>query len=232
MSRQQKRIEREVRIVSAAIELLEEKSFLDLRMSEVAQTAECSMGAVYSHFSSKEDLLLACAYEVTKDKRDLLQRVISSELNCIEQMIMVSLLIWLTDNLKPQHYQLRQLAMNPSIWKRASSHRNNVMNDLGATMQSLMTGIARKVLTEHMGEPVSEELATQLEMGLCGMSMGLYQFKESGFGVFNDIMSEDDCVDLHLSNIERHLTGWGLQYDGMSERIRELIPLAEALVNR
>lgn len=230
MSRQHKRIQREAEIITSAMELLEEKSFLDLRMSEVAQAAECSMGAVYSHFSSKEDLLLACAHSVTQDKLFLLRKVLESPLTPLDKIIMVSLLIWLTDCAKPQHYQLRQLAMNPSVWQRASSQRSQVMNNLGEEIQSLTTDVSQQVLAEASGSEASQELAAQFEMGLCGLTVGLYQIKESGFGIFNDEMLEDEGVELHLTNIERYLLGWGVIDGSIRERLLDLRTQALTLI--
>ncbi|MGI9283699.1 MAG: TetR/AcrR family transcriptional regulator [Endozoicomonas sp.] len=210
MSRQQKRIQREAEIVAATLLLLEEKSFLDLRMSDVAQAAECSMGAIYSHFSSKEDLLLGCAYVLTRQKIQVLHRILEADLISLEKMVMISLCMWQINQDRPEHFALSQLAMNPSVWQRASSNRSNAMNELGNYIDAQLKSLVRLALVENGYEDVSDQSVAELMMGLWGLSSGLYQIKESGFGVFNADFREDDGVDLHLANIERYLAGWHL----------------------
>ncbi|WP_062267551.1 TetR/AcrR family transcriptional regulator [Endozoicomonas arenosclerae] len=228
MSRQQKRIQRESEIVAATLLLLEEKSFLDLRMSDVAQAAECSMGAIYSHFSSKEDLLLGCAYFLTRQKIQVLHRILDADLVSLEKMVMISLCMWQINQDRPEHFALSQLAMNPSVWQRASSNRSNAMNELGDYIDSQLKTLVRQALSENGFEKVSDQSVAELMMGLWGLSSGLYQIKESGFGVFNADFREDDGVDLHLANIQRYLAGWNL--DSAVSRAR-LSQLAEAVSN-
>ncbi len=222
MSRQQKWLQREASIIAATMKLLEDRSFIDLRMSEVAPAAGCSMGAIYSHFSSKEDLLMGCAYFVTKDKIGLLHKVMATDGTDLDRLIIVTMLMWLTDTNKPQHYQLRQLAMNPSVWQRASSQRSKGMNELGQEIESIMEAIAKSVLTDHLDTPVSDEMAGEFLMGIVGLTVGLFQVKESGFGVFNDRMQEDDGVNLHISNLARYFSGWGLRETNLKQRMIEI----------
>ncbi|WP_448217312.1 TetR/AcrR family transcriptional regulator [Endozoicomonas sp. 2B-B] len=223
MSRQQKRIQREAEIVAATLLLMKEKSFLDLRMSDVAQAAECSMGAIYSHFSSKEDLLLGCAYFLARQKIQVLHRVLDKDLASVEKMVMICLCLWQVNQDNPEHFSLSQLAMNPSIWQRASANRSNAMNELGNYIDNQLRALVRLTLVENGYEDVSDALVAELLMGLWGLSCGLYQIKESGFGVFNADFREDDGVDLHLSNIERYLAGWNLHSVVPRSRLNQLV---------
>ncbi len=228
MSRQQKRNQREAEIVAATLLLMKEKSFLDLRMSDVAKAAECSMGAIYSHFSSKEDLLLGCACFLARQKIQVLQRVLGADLTSIEKMVMMSLCMWQVNQENPEHFALGQLAMNPSVWQRASTNRSNAMNELGDYIDNLLKTLVRQTLVENGYEEVSETLVAELLMGLWGLSSGLYQIKESGFGVFNADFREDDGVNLHLANIERYLAGWNLHASVPRSRLIELVDVVGA----
>jgi TetR/AcrR family transcriptional regulator, fatty acid metabolism regulator protein len=53
------RKERERLILDAAEELLAEKGYHEMSIDEIAARVGVSKGAVYLHFSSKEELLLA-----------------------------------------------------------------------------------------------------------------------------------------------------------------------------
>jgi len=52
------REEREIAIIEAAGQLVEKNGFVNLKMSDLAHSASMSIGTLYSHFPSKEDLLL------------------------------------------------------------------------------------------------------------------------------------------------------------------------------
>ncbi|WP_252179729.1 TetR/AcrR family transcriptional regulator [Endozoicomonas sp. 4G] len=228
MSRQQKRIQREAGVVAATLHLMKEKSFLDLRMSDVARAAECSMGAIYSHFSSKEDLLLGCAHFLARQKIQVLHRVLEADLTAIEKMVTISLCMWQVNQDNPEHFALCQLAMNPSVWRRASANRSHAMNELGDHIDHQLKTLVRLSLIENGYEAVSDALVTELLMGLWGLSSGLYQIKESGFGVFNSDFQEDDGVNLHLANIERYLAGWNLDSVVPRSRLNQLVDIVSA----
>ena len=232
MSRQQKRIEREAKIIATTMRLLEDRSFLDLRMSDVSQSAECSMGAVYSHFSCKEDLLIACAYSVTKDKTAMLFKVIQSDLIPLDQLLAVALIVWVSDNQKPQHYQLRQLAMNPSVWQRASPHRSQAMNALGLEIQAAMVSVAEQALLQNGHTSVTQQLSGQLVHGLIGLTIGLFQMKESGFGIYTQDVTGDEGVHLLFDNIERYLNSWNLHYPSLRQRLEELNTEVRKLISQ
>ncbi len=211
MSRQYKRLEREEKIISATLALLDEKSFLDIRMSEVARASECSMGAVYSHFSSKEDLLLACAAYTSKNVQYLFQKSVSLQRSTIEKLLTLVMVNWFYDGNNPQYYQLRQLAMTPAVWKRASSKRSEQLDQ----QCHEVSGIVKNVIEELMASELSDqcmgnsESAMRMLMGLWGLNEGMFQIRLSGFGLKQPDLLEDEGVALLVMNMNCFLKGWG-----------------------
>jgi AcrR family transcriptional regulator len=61
MVRSEKRQKREEMILDRAQDQVAEFGFLDLKMSDLAKAADLSVGTLYAHFASKEDLLLGIA---------------------------------------------------------------------------------------------------------------------------------------------------------------------------
>ena len=227
MSRQQKRLQREAEIIHATIELLETSSFLDLRMSDIAKAAECSMGAIYSHFTSKEDLLLGCAYRRMKEKDLLLNKLLSRDYKALEFLLMVAFTMWITDEQQPKFYQLTQLAMNPSVWQRASAGRSSDMNELGNEMQSIITSHGLQAL-EQRPDGVSDKTdAEQFCIGLMGLTIGIYTMKLSGFGCFEERFEDDDGLELHLTNVRHYLSGWGFNLNALGKNLEEIRENAE-----
>lgn len=232
MSRQKKWLQRETAIINATISLMETSSFMDLRMSDIARAAECSMGAIYSHFSSKEDLLLGCAFSRMKEKKRLLDNILHQDMKPIEYLLMVVFSLWVIDEQNPQLYQLTQLSMNPSVWRRASPRRSSEMNELGREMQDELARHAMETLSQLQGSPANIRDAEHFCLGLMGLGMGTYCIKESGFGCFEERLQEGDGVELHLSNLERYLLGWGLVPGSFEINLRDLRAHAERFITQ
>ena len=230
MSRQLKRQQREADILAATIRLLDERSFLDLRMSDIAKAADCSMGAIYSHFSSKEDLLLGCANAICRMRKPLRQRISQQDLPPHERMVLMCFCLWHGDDLNPGHYRLQQLAMNPSVWERASSQRCLSINEFSNEMYAWMKVISKELLKQHPTLGYSEQLALELELGLFACTWGLFQIKESGFEVFSKVLSADQAYEMHKRQIKRFFTSWDLYPDNFDERLNALEALARKLV--
>ncbi len=55
------------RVISSALRLAERGSFRDLTIDEIARSADVSRPAFYTHFSDKEELLLAAVGEVSEE---------------------------------------------------------------------------------------------------------------------------------------------------------------------
>ena len=232
MSRQLKRQQREADILAATIQLLEERSFLDLRMSDIAKAADCSMGAIYSHFSSKEDLLLGCADAICRMKAPLKEQISQHDLPSHELMAMLCFCMWFADDMKPAHYRLQQLAMNPSVWERASTQRYQAINDFSNEIYAWMKVASKQLLEEHPTYIYSEELALQLELGLFATSHGLYQIKESGFQVFDEVLKNEKALAMHRQQIKHFFASWNIHPENIDERLIELEAISKKLVEK
>ena len=230
MSRQLKRKQREADILAATIKLLDERSFLDLRMSDIAKAANCSMGSIYSHFSSKEDLLLGCADVTCRMRKSVKQRITEMALPPHERMTLLCFFLWYDDDQNPGHYRLQQLAMNPFVWERASSQRYLAMNEFRNEVYAWMKLICKELLEQHSTLDYSEELALELELGLFACTWGLFQIKESGFEVFNKVLSAEKAYAMHKRQIKRFFSSWDICPDNFDERLNALEVLARKLV--
>ncbi len=235
MSRQQKREQRELEIIQGTLKLLQEKSFLDLKMSEVAQVAECSMGAIYSHFSSKEDLLLGCSLDIMRNRITVLHKALEVSSEPLEQLLLATFCFIIWDEQQPANYAIGQLAMNPCVWQRASSHRNNAMNLDIQKIDHLINNVAIKTLKHHNHTQIPANNAESLYMGLISINHGLFMLRSSGYGVFVNSQSgerHEDAQLLYLTSIKRYLVGWGLANDNDSsaENLGPLYQRAESMV--
>ncbi|MET4695683.1 TetR/AcrR family transcriptional regulator [Endozoicomonas lisbonensis] len=232
MSRQQKRQQREADILTATIKLLDERSFLDLRMSDIAKAADCSMGAIYSHFSSKEDLLLGCANTICRMMAPLKESISQQNLPPHERMVLLCFCMWYSDDQNPGHYRLQQLAMNPTIWERASTQRYQAINEFSNEMYAWMNTVSKQALEQHPSLPYCDDLALELELGLVSCMWGLYQIKESGFEVFGTVLSGDNAYSILKRNIKRFFSSWDISPDKFDDRLDALQILAKGIVKK
>ena len=69
-------------ILSAAESLFLAKNYADVTVTEIADKAEVTKGALYHHFSSKEDVYLTMLYTDLEEKRQLLNEAVEMIADC------------------------------------------------------------------------------------------------------------------------------------------------------
>ncbi len=228
-----KRAQREAAIIQSALSLLIEKGFLDLKMSEVAKAARFSMGTVYSHFSSKEDLLLGCAITMARTMATIFQQTLASSAPAMEQLLTLKIAIWLCDAREPQRYFLRQLAMNPDIWQRASTVRAQELNTIYQSLSEVVVGLIRQLMAQNPAiTDASKETENDILMGIWCLGEGLFQIRMSGFGLKQHALQMDSGFSLLTTNLAKYLQGWGWQAPFSQPMIDECRRRAEYIVNK
>jgi len=86
MAVQERSAATQARIVSAARTLFLGRNFADVTMEQVASSAEATKGAVYHHFSSKEELYLVMLHADLDAKQALFRRAVSMTGTCRERL--------------------------------------------------------------------------------------------------------------------------------------------------
>ena len=228
-----KRVQREAAIIQSALSLYIEKGFLDLKMSEVAKAAGFSMGTVYSHFSSKEDLLLGCAITMARIMATIFQETLVSSASAMEQLLTLKIAIWLCDAREPHRYFLRQLAMTPDIWQRASAARVDELNDIYYALSEVVADLIRQMIQQNPSfTESSEETVNDILMGIWCLGEGLFQIRMSGFGLKQHALQKDSGFSLLTTNLIKYLQGWGWQAPSSVSMIEECLRRAEHIVNK
>jgi AcrR family transcriptional regulator len=73
-------------ILAAAASLFIAKNYAEVTMEQIAEAAHMSKGALYHHFSSKEELYLAMMHADLDEKRALFRRAIDSAAGCRQRL--------------------------------------------------------------------------------------------------------------------------------------------------
>jgi len=215
MSRRELRENRENSIIEKSIQLLSAQGFVGMRMSDVAKASGYSMGTIYSHFESKEDLLLACAYTLCLDEKSLFLEISSLPIPDVEKIITVAQCSWLISMQHPALIEIDSLSLMPSVWRRATEYRAERLNRLHVELAQTFLGIVVKAIEHDMNgyvkldEAGREKLALHLTHGMWGLCVGLSSTAQSGYASTLCPESGDESYVHFTTNYINFLRGYG-----------------------
>lgn len=232
MSKLEQRQRREQGIIEMMLSQLEHKRVLELRMSDIAKLAGCSMGVIYSHFPSKEDLLLACANHQMKLDMALLDRMVIDQIDPLDKILAANIFYWVSSHNSISQYALKQFVMNPHVWSAASPYRVDRMNALAGEILEKLKHVATQVNTEFQLELDSGGIEMLL-YGLFGSTIGLYQESVCGFiGLMCTHNTDADPYwHLYKQILKRNLKGWDIQPADLDERIDRIYSMTSSEFN-
>ena len=147
-------------------------------MSELAKTCGISVGTLYVHFQSKEDLLMGISLHTLKIRAAIFCNIFARETwNPLEKIVsMIMANYWLSKSLN-EISEIETLALFPSIWKRASS---TSMQMLDLASGELIVKIRANIIEALEGDYIRiVPRIQQQHLGIAaifwGTGMGLHQ---------------------------------------------------------
>lgn len=217
MDRREKRDSREKEIVETTIALFSERGFLGVRMSDIAREAGYSMGTIYSHFESKEDLLIACAYMLNLDQNKLFDELASRDIPAIEKIVSLAHCSWMISMQHPDLIEIDNLSLMPSVWRRATTHRAELLTRLHVELADTFLNIVLAAI-EHdidghgaLDEGSKKQLATYFTHGMWGLCVGLSSTAQSGYASTLCPERSDESNEHFTTNYMNFLKGYGWQ---------------------
>ena len=148
MVRQEKRQEREQHILDCAWRLVAEEGFLALRISDLAKAASVSVGTLYAHFESKEDLIIGMSMDSWDHKLSYAARILKLDLDAAERVMAVPIGFYLFDHHNPVCFEAQQLAGVPSIWRKASHRRHQSILNACREFESRLVPLIEEALRD------------------------------------------------------------------------------------
>lgn len=112
--------EQEDLILEAAARCIEASSLLDFTMSAISKEAGLSMGSIYKHMQSKEDVLVALGWRSLKQMRESFETVLSLNMPAATRLLSVQLFCHEKVSLYSFGPHLEMLLGNEAILQRAS----------------------------------------------------------------------------------------------------------------
>ena len=112
--------EREQAILQAAADCIEASSLLDFTMSAISKAAGMSMGSIYKHIQTKEDVLLALGCASTQHFESLVREIMAMPLPIVARLVAVQLVD--PERASPFSFgtELSSLLANDAILRRGS----------------------------------------------------------------------------------------------------------------
>lgn len=113
--------EQETIVLNAASKCISQSSLLDFKMSEIAKEAGLSMGSIYKHVQSKEDVLIALAVQSLKQIFHVFKQTLALPLTTPERVVAIYLFDYQKIMLNEFDSHLNMLVSNDAILRRASN---------------------------------------------------------------------------------------------------------------
>jgi AcrR family transcriptional regulator len=170
--------EQEERILAAAAKCIEESSLLDFTMSSIGKEAGLSMGSIYKHIQTKEDVLVALATQTYKKLERTLSRILELPLTMPERLIAFSLITPEKVRLYPFDDHLEMLIGNEAILKRASSGWIEKLMRLDQSLEKYFIDTLRSNVEEGellIAEVEREGILEEILVSLWAMCVGYRQ---------------------------------------------------------
>lgn len=170
--------EQEDRILDAAATCIENSSLLDFTMSAISKESGFSMGSIYKHIQTKEDVLVALAYRVYCNLFDVFSAIDSLPLTTPQRLVAAKLFCKEKVCLYEFDGHLENLVNSKAVLQRASAHWLEKMIRMDKSIEDLFTTIIRNGC--NSGELIvelecQESLVEEINVGLWSLCVGFNQ---------------------------------------------------------
>jgi AcrR family transcriptional regulator len=234
LDQQEKRLEREQHILTCAWKMVADRGFLALKISDLAKAASVSVGTLYAHFESKEDLIIAMSVDAWQAKLAYIERVCNLDLDAVERVVAIPIALFIFDRENPPLFEAQQLAGVPSIWRKASAQRHQSMLNLCSGFETQLMPLV-EAACESGGFEATEERAA---------GMDAIEYSQIALAVGNAYMSNLFLPESEREELQRRqresmprlamaaFKGFGMRHDDPLALYRRLVALCEGLLPR
>lgn len=193
--------ERENLFLDAAQDLIASDGLLSLQMARIAEKCEYSVGTMYLHFASKEDLLLALVTRLLQGYIDLVRRAGAWPSRSRERMFAVGVADIVFLRRHPDYVRISQYSLSEMSWKATSAGRRSAFLEASHPSTEIVTGIVEDARRSGELEPTGQ---TPLEMatGVWALCSGYHSLLNSE-GMLQDFRVHDPYLLMcrHLQNL-------------------------------
>lgn len=166
------RAEREQVFLERAWSMIQSEGVLKLQMSRLAKECEYSVGTLYQHFSSKEDLLVALATCGVAERLALFRRVAAWKGPSRHRILAILLADVLFAQKEPEYFRLAQYVSTHTVWASASEERRRAALEASYPLGEAIESIVNHAIS--CGDVYPQQVTgRELCIGLWAMGEGM-----------------------------------------------------------
>ncbi len=228
-NKQEKLRIREEMIISKVSSLIIEEGFFNLRMSDVAKNAKVSMGTLYSHFSSKEDLLIGISNSLLSKRLDMMKKVKKSFEKPLDQLVAMIIGDYYINSDLGELSEIETISNIPSVWQRASHKSTELLKNIQENLMKDSFFIISECLNSKELFPNNEydqHTKEQIEISLWSSCIGLRHIFNMPAIEVKATLNHKDEEEICLKLIRAILKGFGGKIEITDE---ELMIIAEKM---
>lgn len=186
-------VEQEDKVLCAAAACINEASLMEFTMSAIAKRAGMSMGSIYKHIHSKEDVLLALATKTQQRLKECFSDIYAQPITAPEHLIGLSLIDFNKVDPFPFSRHLEMLVSNHVILERASPiWRKRLEDSADALTRVCKSSIEAAISKDELIVKDSEaDIGHQVMLGIWSLNVGSIQV-----GLQTTDFSESDSAQL------------------------------------
>ena len=224
-NKQEKLKLREEKIIEVASFMITGEGFFNLRMTDLAKKAEISVGTLYVHFESKEDLLIGISIDSIRTRYELFRYVQNKFSNPVERLSAILICDHILNEKLGEISEIERLAQFPSVWKRASYRRMEEMNILCQSIGEFIRTIIETALESgelNAANDQAESIATCINASVWGVCVGMHHVFNSYCVKSQEILKENDIKHAYVEAIHALLSGFGCQKKDFKGRLYQI----------
>ena len=143
-------------------------------MSELAKAVEYSVGTLYTHFETKEDLLVSLAVQSIGQRAVLFEQAQCAKRKSRDRIYGILIARLMLAEVAPEIFDIERLAASPSVWKRAPQQRYQKMVAMEQRCSDIVLGIIQDAISE--GDLATRNVReTDMVFGLWSLTIGFHR---------------------------------------------------------
>ena len=224
-SKQEKHKLREDKIIAVSSEIIAEEGFFNLRMTDLAKKSEISVGTLYVHFESKEDLLIGIGIDAIRKRYELFKYVHDKFTDSVERLSAILICDHIVDEKIGELSEIERLAQFPSVWKRASYRRMEEMNILCQSIGDFVRGIIETALDSgdlSASNDKTDSTATCINVSAWGVCIGMHHVFNSYCVKSESILKPKDIEHAYVEAVHALIRGFGYKNKNFKSRLYEI----------
>jgi len=184
--------QQEEKILTAAAQCIADTSLMDFTMSSIAKVSGLSMGSIYKHIQTKEDVLIALATDMFKNLRQVFEHFLALPLTMPEKLLGIGLMT-------PEKYQLysfdahlEMMIGNEAVLKRASNGWIEKMVRVEEPLEQLFRDAISAAVDSGelaLNGQNSEAVVEEILVAIWSMNVGFFQvaFQRHARGMIGEL---------------------------------------------